>query len=113
VSRLQERYTNQSMKRGGSIGASEHNCSGGCGQPPKLKGQVLGTSPSTTRSAETELGLTSNYFHRAHRRNLKLLDLLFDFADEARGAGAVDDTVIECERKRYDLRGLVFLSIGN
>ena len=38
-----------------------------------------------------------------------MLNLFLDFVDEVDGAGAVDDTVIEGERKRSHLDGFVFL----
>src|SRR4051794_11659814 len=45
-------------------------------------------------------------------RNLELLDLLFDFVHEVRGAGAVHDTMIECKRERDHLDRFAFRSVA-
>src|SRR5262249_9091213 len=46
-------------------------------------------------------------------RELKSFNLFLDFICERRRAGAVYDSVVECDRERDDFGALVFVFVGN
>ena len=50
---------------------------------------------------------------RPSSRNLELLDVLFDFVNEACRGGAVQDPMVEGEREGNYFRRFVLLSIRN
>src|SRR5437660_11393756 len=50
---------------------------------------------------------------RPSSRNFERFDLLFDFVNEVRGAGAVHHPMVECKRQRDDFGGFILLSVWN